>query len=66
MNRIYNVIANNHCVSPEEVEREILFALTEARKNTSPTAKAFWESIDENADVDKIIVHIIKRIGLVV
>ena len=65
MNRIYNVIANNHCVSPEEVEREILFALTEARKSTSPTAKAFWGET-KNATAEDIINKLVSRIALVV
>ncbi|MBO5936879.1 MAG: hypothetical protein J6Q79_04605 [Clostridia bacterium] len=66
MKSIYEKIAANHSVSPEEVEREILFAITQARKNPSPTAKAFWERIDEDADIEDIIRQIVARIALVV
>ena len=66
MNRIYNEIANNHSVSPEEVKREILFALTQARKSTSPTAKAFWCETDETAATEEIISKLVARIALVV
>ena len=66
MNRIYNEIANNHGVSPEEVEREILFALTEARKSTSPTALSFWGETDETATIEEIINKLVSRIALVV
>ena len=66
MNRIYNAIANNHSVNPEEVEREILFALTQARKSTSTTAKAFWSETDETATIEEIISKIVTRIALVV
>ena len=66
MNRIYNAIANNHSISPEEVEREILFALTEARKSTSTTAKAFWGETTKNATAEDIINKLVSRIALVV
>lgn len=66
MNRIYNAIANNHSVSPEEVEREILFTLTQARKSSSPTAKAFWSETDETATTEDIISKLVSRIALVV
>ena len=66
MNNIYNEIANNYQVSPEEVEKEILIALSQARESTSPTAKAFWQDIDENASVEEIVEKIISRIALVV
>ncbi len=66
MNRIYNAIANNHSISPEEVEREIKNAITLARKNPTPTARAFWGGIDENADVVEVVDHIVSRIALVV
>lgn len=66
MNRIYNAIANNHSISPEEVEREIKNAISLARKNPSPVARAFWGGIDENADVVEVIGHIVSRIALAV
>ena len=66
MKRIYNEIANRYYTTPEEVEREILFAIAEARKNPSPTAKAFWGGVDENADVKDVIGHIVSRLALVV
>ena len=66
MKSIYEKIAVNYSVNPEEVEREIMFAITRARKNPSPTAKAFWERIDEEADIEDVISHIATRIALVV
>ena len=66
MNRIYEKIADNHSVSPEEVKREIIFAISQARKNPSPTAKAFWGRIEEDSDIEDIIKNIVSRIALVV
>ena len=66
MKRIYNEIANRYDTTPEEVEREILFAISASRKNPSPTAKAFWGGVDEDADVKYIIRHIVSRLALVV
>ena len=66
MKNIYDKIANEYSVSPEEVEREILFALTEARKTTSTTARTFWENTDENVPIEEIIRKIVSRIALVV
>ncbi len=66
MNRIYNEIAQKFDTNPSEVEREIKNALIMARKNPSPTARAFWGEIDENADIEEVIGHIISRIALVV
>ena len=66
MNNIYNEIANNHRVCPEEVEREIMLALNLAKNNPSPTANAFWQDMDENITIEEIISKIVSRIALVV
>ena len=66
MNRIYNEIATKYGTAPGEVEREILFAISAARKNPSFAAKAFWGGVDENATVEDIIGHIVSRVTLVV
>ena len=66
MKRIYTEIAEKYCSTPDEVEREILFAISVARKNPSPTAKAFWGGVNEDADVKDIIGHIVSRLALVV
>ncbi len=66
MNRIFDEVANRYNVTGEEVEREIAEALRLARENSSPTARAFWGRIDENAGVEEIIGHIVNRVGLVI
>ena len=66
MNSIYNEIANNHSVTTEEVEKEIFLAITQARKSTLPTAKAFWENIEDNDYLEDIISKIVSRVVLVV
>ena len=66
MKSIYEKIADNYSVSTEEVEREIILALSQARKSSSPTAKAFWEKIDEDAGTEDIIKQITARIALIV
>ena len=66
MNRIYNEIAQKFDTDPLEVEREIKNALIQARKNPSPTARAFWGGIDINTSTEEVISHIVSRIALVV
>ncbi len=66
MNRIFDEVANRYNVTPEEVKREMAETLRLAKENPSPTARAFWGSIDENAEIEEIIAHIVKRVGLVV
>ncbi len=66
MKNIYTEIAENHSVSAEEVKKEIMLAISQARKNPSPTAKAFWGRIDEDADIEEIIKNIVSRVALVV
>ena len=66
MNRIYNEVAKKYNVTPEEVEREIAEAVRQARENPSPTARAFWSQLDEGAEIDEIIKHIIKTISIAI
>lgn len=66
MNRIYNEVAKKYNVTPEEVEREIAEAVRQARENPSPAAREFWSQIDEDAEIDEIIKHIIKTISIAI
>ena len=66
MNRIYNEVATIYNTTPEEVEKEIKFAIMAAKNNPTPTARAFWYRIDDGADVADIISNIISRIALVI
>ena len=66
MKAIYNEVANRYNTTPDEVEKEIAYALSVARKNPSPSAKAFWNNINDTADVKDVIVNIISRLALVV
>ena len=66
MKAIYNEVANRYHTTPDEVEKEIAYALSVARKSPSPTAQAFWNNINDTADVKDVIVNIISRLALVV
>lgn len=66
MKNIYNEIAGRYNTTPDEVEREIAYALSIAKQNSSPTAKAFWGRMDEEADVKDVICNIVSRFALVV
>ena len=66
MNRIYNQIADRYNTTVQEVEREIAYALAIAKQNPSPTAKAFWGRVSDNADVKDVICIIVSRLALVV
>ena len=66
MKAIYNEVANRYNTTPDEVEKEIAYALSVARKNPSPSAQAFWNNINDTADVKDVIVNIISRLALVV
>ena len=48
MKRVYNEIANRYDTTSDEVEREIAYAISLARKNPSPTAKALEIYLKEN------------------
>ena len=64
MNRIYNEIANRYDTTPAEVEREIAYALDLAKHNPSPTARAFWGRINEDADVADVISNIVSEVAI--
>ena len=66
MKAIYNEVANRYNTTPDKVEKEIAYALSLARKNPSSTAQAFWNNINDTADVKDVIVNIISRLALVV
>ena len=66
MNRIYNEIANRYDTTPDEVEREIAYAISLARKNPSPTAKAFWRRVENDSDVTAVICNIVSGFRKVV
>ena len=66
MKRIYNEIANRYDTTPAEVEKEIACAISLAKGNPSPTAKAFWNEVDEDADIKDVICTIVSRLALVV
>ena len=64
MKRIYNEIANRYDTTPAEVEREITYALDLAKRNLSPTAKAFWGRTNEVANVGDIISNIVSEVAI--
>ncbi len=66
MKRVYNEIANRYDTTSDEVEREIAYAISLARKNPSPTARAFWGRVKDDSDVADIICNIVSRLALVV
>ena len=66
MNRIYNEVANRYDTTPDEVEREIAYAISLAKQNPSPTARAFWGRVNDNSDVSDVISNIVSRLALVV
>jgi hypothetical protein len=66
MDRIYNEVAKRYNTTADEVEKEIAYALSVAKENPSPSARAFWGRIDDNADVTDVICNIVSRLALVV
>lgn len=50
MKEIYEEVAKQHGVSPEEVEREIRAALAYARALDLPQARIFWQNAPKDAD----------------
>ena len=66
MKNIYTEIAGRYNTTPDEVEKEIAYALSIAKQNFSPTARAFWGRMDEDADVKDVICNIVSRLALVV
>ena len=66
MNKIYKEVANRYNTTEDEVEREIAYALDLAKRNPSPTAKAFWARTNEDTDVSNIIINIISEIALTI
>ena len=66
MNRIYKEVASRYNTTADEVEKEIAYALTIAKQSSSPTARAFWSRIDNDADVADVICNIVSRLALVV
>ena len=65
MERIYNEIANRYNTTADDVEREIAYALSLARINPSPSAKAFWRRVDNDA-VENLICNILSGMKKVV
>ena len=45
MHRILNQIAKSHQTTPENVRKEMEFALEEAQKSTDPAIQAKWAAI---------------------
>ena len=66
MNRIYKEVATIYNTTPDEVEREIKFAIMAARNNPTPAARAFWGRVADSADVAEVIGNIVSRVALVV
>lgn len=65
MERIYNEIASRYNTTADDVEREIAYALSLARINPSPSAKAFWRRVDSDA-VENLICNILSGMKKVV
>ena len=61
MKAIYNEVANRYNTTPDEVEKEIAYALSVARKNPSPSAKAFWKKVDIDFEIRNVIYNILYR-----
>ena len=66
MEKIYNEIANRYNTTADEVEREIAYAISLARVNPSPSAKAFWRRVDDYFAVENLICNIVLGIKKVV
>ena len=66
MDRIYNEVAKRYNTTADEVEKEIAYALSVARQNPAPAAKAFWGRVDSDADVTAIVRNIVSRLALAV
>ena len=62
MNNIIEKIAKNHNCTPEEVEKEITFAISKARSCDSPKAKEFWGNVKNNVSIETIIFLLSKEI----
>ena len=66
MERIYNEVATRYNTTSAEVEKEIAYAITIAKQNTSPTAREFWGGVKDNSDVMDVIWNIVSKVALVV
>ena len=55
MNNIIEKIAKNHNCTPEEVEEEISFAISEAKKCSASDSIKFWKDTKSNISVDELI-----------
>ena len=61
-NNVFSRVAEHHGVENHLVRAEIETAFDAARNSTSPAARAFWETIPENATPVEILRRIIELI----
>ncbi|MBE6811076.1 MAG: hypothetical protein E7521_08500 [Ruminococcaceae bacterium] len=63
---IIRQIAKEHGVSPEEVKRDMQYAIKEAMKSTDPIARAHWAKISPNGKeptIEQFLTYVIGQIN---